>query len=50
MGGGAKGGAIQGGMRVIWTRTDMVQETEVDGFGGRIHDLVTSSEQRAGRG
>lgn len=32
MDGGAKGGVIQGGMRVISTRPDIVQEAEVDGF------------------
>lgn len=42
-GGGAKRGVIQRVMRITWTRSDRVQEVEVDGFGGRIHELVTSS-------
>ena len=42
-GGGAKRGVIQRVMRITWTRSDGVQEVEVDGFGGRIHELVTSS-------
>ena len=30
-------------MRITCTRSERVQEVEVDGFGGRINELVTSS-------
>lgn len=36
-------------MKVTCTMSDMVQETDIDGFGDSQHDLVTSSGWRAGK-